>query len=521
MSKPRFQRMSQEQETQLGHNCALDIYSDPQAFRKCSIICTIGPKTKSVEMLTKLREAGMNIVRMNFSHGSYEYHGEVIANARQSQVDFPMGGKPVAIALDTKGPEIRTGMLVGDDVELVKGASLTVHTADEWKEKCDAEHLHMDYKNICNVMKAGDQIFVDDGLIALKVTSVDAGAGEMVVEVVNSGKLGSKKGCNLPNIDVDLPALSEKDKADLKFSVEQGVDMVFASFIRKASDVQEVRACLVAADATTGKRIKIISKIENHEGVRNFDAILKETDGVMVARGDLGIEIPAQKVFIAQKMMIAKCNRAGKPVICATQMLESMTFNPRPTRAEVSDVANAVLDGADCVMLSGETAKGTYPLESVAMMGAICEEAESAISYRHMASDLMDSISTPTDTPASVASSAVTAANTGECAAIICLSTTGETARLISKFRPRCPIFIVSRDLMTCRQAHLSRGCYPVPYTKEAVTPWERDVNERIEHCVNQGLLNKFLSSGDSIVAVHGWKSGGHSTNTVRVLAVP
>ena len=370
-------------------------------------------------------------------------------------------------------------------------------------------------------MKAGDQIFVDDGLIALKVTSIDAGAGEMVCEVVNSGKLGSKKGCNLPNIDVDLPALSEKDKADLKFSVEQGVDMVFASFIRKASDVQEVRACLVAADATTGKRIKIISKIENHEGVRNFDAILKETDGVMVARGDLGIEIPAQKVFIAQKMMIAKCNRAGKPVICATQMLESMTFNPRPTRAEVSDVANAVLDGADCVMLSGETAKGNYPLESVAMMGAICEEAESAISYRHMSADLMDSISTPTDTPMSVASSAVTAANTGECAAIICLSTTGETARLISKFRPRCPIFIVSRDLMTCRQAHLSRGCYPMPYTKEAVTPWERDVNERIEHCLNQGILNKFLSSGDSIVAVHGWKSGGHSTNTVRVLAVP
>jgi len=521
MSKPSFQRMSQDQETQLGHNCALDIYSDPQAFRKCSIICTIGPKTKSVEMITKLREAGMNIVRMNFSHGSYEYHGEVIANARQSQVDFPMDGKPVAIALDTKGPEIRTGMLVGDDVELVKGSTITVHTADEWKEKCDAEHVHMDYKNICKVMKAGDQIFVDDGLIALKVSSIDVGAGELVCEVVNSGKLGSKKGCNLPNIDVDLPALSEKDKADLAFSVEQGVDMVFASFIRKASDVKEVRACLVAADATVGKRIKIISKIENHEGVRNFDAILKETDGVMVARGDLGIEIPAQKVFIAQKMMIAKCNRAGKPVICATQMLESMTFNPRPTRAEVSDVANAVLDGADCVMLSGETAKGNYPLEAVAMMGAVCKEAESAISYRHVAADMMDSISTPTDTPASVASSAVTAANTGECAGIVCLSTTGETARLISKFRPRCPIFIVSRDLMTCRQAHLSRGCYPVPYTKEVVQPWERDVNERIEHCLNQAVLTKMLNSGDSIVAVHGWKSGGHSTNTVRVLTVP
>jgi pyruvate kinase len=285
--------------------------------------------------------------------------------------------------------------------------------------------------------------------------------------------------------------------------------------------VQEVRKCLVAANPETGKRIKIISKIENHEGVRNFDSILKETDGVMVARGDLGIEIPAQKVFIAQKMMIAKCNRAGKPIICATQMLESMTFNPRPTRAEVSDVANAVLDGADCVMLSGETAKGSYPLEAVTMMGEICKEAESAISYRHVSSDLLGAMSTPADTPASVASSAVTAANTGECAAIICLSTTGETARLISKFRPRCPIFVVSRDMMTCRQAHLHRGAYPIPYSKEVATPWEKDVNERIEYSINQGIANGFLSSGDSIVAVHGWKSGGHSTNTVRVLAVP
>merc|ERR1740138_229259 len=302
---------------------------------------------------------------------------------------------------------------------------ITVTTDIAKREMQDKDLLYMDYVNLPKVIQVGQVIYVDDGLLSLAVEAVDVAKGELQCKIINTVKLGSRKGCNLPNVDVDLPALSEKDKSDLKFGVEQGVDMIFASFIRKASDVQEVRARLVAADAVVGKRIKIISKIENHEGVRNFDAILKETDGVMVARGDLGIEIPAQKVFIAQKMMIAKCNRAGKPIICATQMLESMTFNPRPTRAEVSDVANAVLDGADCVMLSGETAKGSYPLEAVTMMGEICKEAESALFYKALAADIDMTTPPPLNVSEAVANAVVNAATYHEASLIITLTTTG------------------------------------------------------------------------------------------------
>jgi len=505
-----MQALSQDARCMLEHSAKLDIYSPPSALRSTGIICTIGPKTKEVEKLTMLRMAGMNIVRMNFSHGSYEYHGSVIQAARQSVMDQPLDGRLVAIALDTKGPEIRTGMTVGDElITLESGMKLTVTTDEAKKDECSKELIYMDYKNLPKVMSVGGAIFVDDGLIELKVLSIDTAAGTMSCEVVNTGKLGSKKGCNLPEVDVDLPALSEKDKKDLAFGVENEIDMVFASFIRKAQDVRDVRACLVAANEKIGKRIRIISKIENHEGMRNFDEILAETDGVMVARGDLGIEIPTSKVFLAQKMMIAKCNMVGKPVICATQMLESMTSNPRPTRAEASDVANAVLDGSDCVMLSGETAKGAYPKEAVSVMAAVCKEAEAAIYYRALVADMEQVAVLPLMPSDCVAKALVEAATCSEAKLIITLTRSGNSARLIAKHRPRCPILVLASDAHIGAACNLHRGCFPILCPPDLASLPAAKHDERFAYSISAAMTSGLAHSGDYVLLAHGTGEGG------------
>ncbi|KAF9579560.1 Pyruvate kinase, partial [Lunasporangiospora selenospora] len=447
----------------------------------------------------------------NFSHGSYEYHKSVIDNTRQSSLEHP--GRPVGIALDTKGPEIRTGLMKDDvEVPISAGHKMIISTNDQYANACTGEVMYVDYKNLTKVIVPGKIIYVDDGVLSFKVLSVED--DHVSVEALNNGKLCSRKGVNLPKTDVDLPALSEKDRQDLIFGVQNNVDMIFASFIRRADDVREIRRVL----GEEGKHIRIISKIENHQGVKNFDEILEVTDGVMVARGDLGIEIPCAQVFIAQKMMISKCNLAGKPVICATQMLESMTYNPRPTRAEVSDVANAVLDGADCVMLSGETAKGTYPLEAVRTMDETCILAESAICYPPLFNELRQLQKRPIETTETVASSAVSAAHEQAAGAIVVLSTSGDTARLVSKYRPQSPIIIVTRKESTARAIHLSRGCYPFFYKEPKNPDWQEDVDARLRYGMDQAIEVGLLKPGQAVIAVQGFRSGYGNTNTMRIV---
>lgn len=495
---------------------SLDTAFRPQRnYRRSSIICTIGPKTNSVEAINKLRDSGLNVVRMNFSHGSYEYHKSVI-DARESEATH--AGRNVAIALDTKGPEIRTGNTPNDeDIPISAGHEMNITTDDSYATACDDKNMYVDYKNITNVIEPGRVIYVDDGVLAFDVLEIKD-EKTIRVKARNNGAICSKKGVNLPNTDVDLPALSEKDKADLKFGVENNVDMVFASFIRRAQDIHDIREVL----GEKGKHIQVISKIENRQGLNNFKEILEATDGVMVARGDLGIEIPAAEVFAAQKKLIAMCNLAGKPVICATQMLESMIKNPRPTRAEISDVGNAITDGADCVMLSGETAKGSYPSEAVKEMHETCLKAENTIPYVSHFEEMCTLVKRPVSTVESCAMAAVRASLDLGAGGIIVLSTSGESARMLSKYRPVCPIFMVTRSPTTSRFAHLYRGVYPFlfPETKPDFTQvnWQEDVDRRIKWAVNNALQLNVLTPGDTVVVVQGWKGGMGNTNTLRIV---
>lgn len=471
-------------------------------MKKTKMVCTVGPASESEEILTKIMEAGMNASRHNFSHGDHAEHKGRIEMVRKVAKKL---NREVAIILDTKGPEIRTGNFEPSKLELQKGSEFTIYVGEEVVG--DATKCSVSYDGLANDVKPGNTILIDDGLVGLEVKSVEG--NKIICEVMNTGLVGSHKGVNVPGVSVNLPALTEKDKADLKFGCEMGVNMIAASFVRKVEDVRAIRKVL---DENGGKDILICPKIENQEGVDNIDEIIAESDALMVARGDLGVEIPIENVPAAQKMMIKKCNEAGIPVITATQMLDSMIRNPRPTRAEVSDVANAIFDGTDAIMLSGESANGSYPVEAVRTMARIAEEAEKQLKYEVAVSKATKHIPAISGV---ISRAACNAANELHASAIVSSTQSGATAKRLSQCRPSCPIVAVTPDVTVARQLAFSWGVYPV------VSERLESTDEMMNNSVEIAKENGFVKSGDTVVIAAGVPAAEvGATNLMKVSVV-
>jgi len=477
--------------------------------RQTKIVCTMGPSCWDVPCLEDLIDLGLSVARFNFSHGDHEAHKACLDRVREASANKK---KHIAVLLDTKGPEIRTGFFAdgAQKISLVKDQTLVL--TSDYSFKGDSTKLACSYETLASSVKPGQSILVADGSLMLTVLSCDEAAGEVTCRVENNASIGERKNMNLPGVIVDLPTLTEKDIKDiLEWGVPNKVDFIAASFVRKASDVTKIREVL----GPENQGIKIISKIENQEGLDNYDEILEVTDGIMVARGDLGMEIPPDKVFLAQKMMIRKANIAGKPVITATQMLESMTTNPRPTRAECSDVANAVLDGTDCVMLSGETAGGEHPRAAVKIMSETCTEAESAVDFNALYQAVRNSSLKAfgrMGRSESIASSAVkTSIDLGAKAIIVC-SESGATAQQVAKFRPGHPIIVLTTSERVANQCYgVLKGCDAV--VVESLVDLEDAVNHEISNLVKEGRA----CVGDPIVVVQGTNPIAGATNTMRI----
>ena len=455
-------------------------------MKKTKIICTVGPASDNSETIKNLINAGMDASRHNFSHGDHEEHKARMNLVKELRVEL---NKHIAIILDTKGPEIRTGDFAAGKVELQEGAKFTVVCGEEVIG--DETICSVTYNKLHEDVKPKDTILIDDGLVGLIVQQIK---GKRIhCTVANTGMIGNHKGVNVPGVSINLPALTEQDIEDLKFGAEQDVDIVAASFIRKASDVLDIRRVL---NENGGSGIQIFSKIENREGVNNIDDIIKFSDGIMVARGDLGVEIPTEEVPIVQKMIIEKCNAAGKAVITATQMLDSMMRNPRPTRAESSDVANAIFDGTDAIMLSGETANGKYPVEAVTIMSKIAQTAENALNYE-------DKLKKKTkchipNVPNAISLATCNTAMELNASAIITATQSGNSARKVSAYRPECPVIAVTPYEKVARSLALNWGVVAICAAKVEST------DELIEKSVKIALEAGYVEKGDLVVIAAG-----------------
>lgn len=468
-------------------------------LKKTKIVCTLGPSSNTPELVENLIKAGMNVARFNFSHGSHEEHKARIEMVRAASKKT---GIPVALMLDTKGPEIRLGLFKNGSIEMEAGNEFTLTSRDVDGDKTIAS---VSYKELPQDVKAGDHILLSDGLVNLEVISVD---GEDIhTKILNSGKMSDRKRVAVPGIAINLPAVSEQDADDIEFGIRMNMDWIAASFIQRGKDVITIRKILEKHNS----HMRIISKIECQAAIQNIDDIVKMSDGIMVARGDLGVEVPAEEVPTLQKILIQKCQAAGKPVITATQMLESMCNNPRPTRAETSDVANAILDGTDAVMLSGETASGDYPLEAVQTMARVCTFTESKFTPKSHQDENAES-STTTE---SIGKAVVRIAKDLHASAIIASTERGGTAQMISKYRPACNVIAVSPHETIVRRLQMNWGVQAV-IGEEAV-----DTDAVVDNAIFAALDNGFIKTGDLVVLTAGVpvaKAG--STNMIRVQVV-
>lgn len=468
-------------------------------MRKTKIICTLGPSTDDENVMRDLILNGMAVARMNMSHGSHEEHKKRLDMVKKIRDELNI---PVALLLDTKGPEIRTKKFKNGS-ETLKTEQTFIFTTEDIEGDC--ERCSITFPDLPKDVRQGDKILVDDGLIEMEVTSVSQ--TEIFCKVLNGGKIASHKGINVPGTRLSLPFISEKDKTDIAFAVEQDLDFIAASFTRSSDDILKLRAEL---DKNHCKDIRIIAKIENAEGVENIDDIIRVSDGIMVARGDLGVEIPMEDIPVLQKRLITKAYKAGKQVITATQMLDSMMVNPRPTRAEATDVANAIYDGTSAIMLSGETAAGKYPVQAVKTMAKIAERTEKDIDYIGRFRKRL--LTEQPDVTSAISHATCTTAHDLGAVAIITVSKTGRTARMISKYRPACPIISGTTSKKVLRQTNLSWGVIPILVEEKTNT------DELFEHVVNVAEKHNLVKNGDLAVITAGIPLGvSGTTNMLKV----
>lgn len=466
---------------------------------RVKILCTLGPASRDMVVLTQMVQAGMTVARVNFSHGTHEYHAETIDRVRTISEQLQ---KPIAILADLQGPKLRIGKMQDGGVPIKKGEELILTTEDIIGTP---GRIPIQYHELPSRVTPGERILLDDGLLELQV--VDANEVEIRTQVIIGGVLQDNKGMNLPSASLDIPALTDKDREDTKFILGRQVDWIALSFVRRAEDVTELKA-IIQRDSTFGRVIPVVSKIEKPEAVRNIDGIIAASDAIMVARGDLGIETSPEAVPMVQKMLITKCHAAAKPVITATQMLDSMIRNPRPTRAEASDVANAVLDGSDAIMLSGETATGAYPVLAVQTMAKIAEEAERYQTRVRMIYDVPD-VATATG---AICHAAMQTAEEIGAAAIIAPTISGATAKLVAAFRPTVPIIGVTPSPMIQRQLCLHWGIYPV------LTRRLNTTDEVVVDAIKVAQAQNLVKEGDTIVLTAGTVGNIHNTTSLMMV---